>query len=310
MVESDPRSDLQVALRSDEASASLVLAWRKDQASYRVERAQLTDDLRTHFLKLCRTTADDLLNGRRKVDYDPEWHLASDEHFEVPNDPAPGGDLFKQLADYLNVGWFTRGNMTKPTLYVVPVWTPSGTAFFGRRTAQLSVLGRRSKLLKLTWDGEVFDELHDSVVTFSPDFDWVVWPNVEGTMYVLNAVGFHAVFRDLAAVRASVDANVAALTAKIAIENTQEFAERCRVMVPMASKLQRVVSDGLMNRPIADLKKYAQERKIDVTWNGNALVYENSIEKQWNILKLLNEDHTLGPVSGRTFDSPVKRRVS
>jgi hypothetical protein len=56
-------------------------------------------------------------------------------------------------------------------------------------------------------------------------------------------------------------------------------------------------------------KQYAQDRGIDVTWHGEALVYEKTIEKQWNILKLLDEDGTEGPVSGRTYDSLAKREV-
>jgi len=200
--------------------------------------------------------------------------------------------------------------MSKPSLYVVAVSTSSGSALFGRRTYQLSVLNRRSKLLRLSWNGEVFDELEDSFVTFARDFDWVVWKNADGTMYVLNSGAFHAEFRDIKALRQAVEDNVLTIRSKIEIDNADEMIERCRVIVPMASKLKRVVEHGLLDTPVPTLKKYGEDRGIDVTWNGDAMVYENTIEKQWNILKLLDEDHTVGPVTGRTYDSPAKREIS
>ncbi len=306
----DLRSNLQVALSSDEAAANLVLAWRASADKYRVLRVQMTDDLAAHFLELVRNAAEDLLRNRRRVDYDPDWPLKEDEYFAIPNDPPPGGNLFVELADYLNAPWFTRKNMSKATLYVVAVWTPQGTAFFGRRSAGLAVLSRRSRTLRLAWDGEVMDELDESVLTFAPDFDWVVFDGVDGTMHVLDTKGFHGVFRDLDALKKAVDDNVLAIRSKIDIENADELAERCRRVVPMASKLQRVVTDGLLDRTPEELRKYGAERGIDVTWNGDTMVYENTIEKQWNILKLLDEDHTVGPVSGRTFDSPAKRQIA
>ncbi len=188
--------------------------------------------------------------------------------------------------------------------------TAEGAAFFGRRMAQLKVLGRRSKLLKLTWDGEVFHELRQSVATFAPEFDWIVWKNVDGTMHVLDSKAFHAEFRDIAALRQAVADHVTTIRASVDIENADELIERCRQLVPMASKLRHAVEHGIVGSPVPVLKQYAQQRRIDVQWHGDALVYENTIEKQWNILKLLDEDRTEGPVSGRTYESSAKRQVS
>lgn len=312
MSEQDPneRKDLLAAVSDDGANANLLLVWRKAQDEYACHRVQMDEDLATEFMNLVQEAARDLLEERHLVAYDPEWPLGDHQFFAIPNDPPVGGNLFVSLADYANLPWFKKANLTKPSLYVVAVWTQGGVAFFGKRMSQLQVLGRRNKVLGLTWDGSVFHELHGSVATFARDFDWILWPNATGTMYVVNAAGFHAQFRDTAELRAAVDGHVLRITEKIAIENAGELAERCRRSVPMASKLKRVVEDGILDWPIAELRKYGEERGIAVVWSGDALVFDGSIEGQWNILKLLDEDRTEGPVSGRTYESSSKRKIS
>jgi hypothetical protein len=306
----DERADLQLAVSKEEAAANLILAWREEQSIYRCNRVQMEQELADHFLGLAREAAEHLLTGRQLVAYDPEWPLKKDEFFALPNDPAPGGNLFELMADYTNLPWFNKTDLVKPRLYVVAVSTPDGTAFFGRRMAYLQVLGRRSKLLKLTWNGEVFHELQDSFATFSPDFDWIVWKNADGTMHVLDAAAFHGEFRDLAALRAAVEDHVTQIRARVQIENADELVARCRSNVAMASKLKHVVEQGITDTPVADLRAYGENHGIEVTWNGDAMVYEPTLQRQWNILKLLDEDHTLGPVSQRTYESSAKRRVS
>jgi hypothetical protein len=43
--------------------------------------------------------------------------------------------------------------------------------------------------------------------------------------------------------------------------------------------------------------------------SGDNLVFEDSIESQWNILKLLDEDRTEGPVSHRHYESAAERQI-
>jgi hypothetical protein len=39
------------------------------------------------------------------------------------------------------------------------------------------------------------------------------------------------------------------------------------------------------------------------------MVFDGSMERQWNILRLLDEAHTLGPVTGKHWDSASKVEV-
>jgi hypothetical protein len=51
--------------------------------------------------------------------------------------------------------------------------------------------------------------------------------------------------------------------------------------------------------PIDELKKYAEERGLEVGWtDDDELVFDGSIENQWSILKLLDEDRPRDPSAG------------
>ena len=306
----DGRASLDVAL-AGKAEANLLLGWRESAGAYRVRRVQMDDDLAEHFLDLARKVAKDLLSERLEVPYDPEWPLKDHEYFALPNDPPVGGDLFELLEDYTNLDFFNRRDLTKPRLYVVAVHTADGIAFFGKRMgASLSVLSRRKRgVVRAVFDGSTFTELEASVATFSTTFDWIVWPGAKGTMYVLNAREFHAEFRDIPALMKNVEDNVLAIRSKIEIENHEKFIERCQRNVPMASKLKHVVEHGILGWDIADIRKYSVDYDLKIQWNGDNLVFEDSIEGQWNILKLLDEDRTEGPVSHRHYESAAKRQI-
>ena len=47
-------------------------------------------------------------------------------------------------------------------------------------------------------------------------------------------------------------------------------------------------------RSLAELKQYASEYNIDVSWtNDGKAIFEGDVAKQWNLLRLLDEgDHT------------------
>lgn len=75
-------------------------------------------------------------------------------------------------------------------------------------------------------------------------------------------------------------------------------------------KLEKVARGGIWREPVATLKKYSEQYGLTVEWGSDGgLVFDDSFEKQWEILKLLDEDRTRGPVSGRKYESSAKRRV-
>jgi len=302
----DPRRELLELVADNEAEAHLTLAWRPKPSEYRVRLVEMEEGLGEEFLAHARAAAADLAEERVAVAYDPEWPLAENQYFALAGEEIPGGNLFADLEDFLDLESFERKSMKKPRLYTVAVQGEEGTALFGKRMANLKQLGRRKGLFAAVWDGDTFNELVDTVTTFSTRFDWVLWDDV---LYVLNAKSFHAEFRDSAALRAAVQGHVDAICEQVEIAGVADFVSRCQSSVPMASKLRSVYEHGIWREPPEKLKAYAVERGIDVDWDGDRLVFDGSIERQHAILKLLDEDRTEGPVSGRTYDSAAKQAV-
>lgn len=302
----DARARLKSALHAPDASAHLTLAWRPTPPQYKVELVELDESVSATFLRYART-ASDQLTARSELAYDPEWPLRDHEYFELTSSELPGGNLFAALADFHNLHTFKKKRLTKPRQYIVAVQTPTGPAFLGKRMAFLKVPKQKTGVFAAVWDGSVFNELTDSVATFSTDFDWIFW---DDTLYVLNASGFHAEFRDGVALMRAVANHVSQIGQTLTIQNAAELTRRCQTSVPMASKVRRIAERGLhLTSTITELKAYANMYGIKVQWDGDQLVFDGSLENQWAILKLLDEDRTEGPISHRHYESAAKREV-
>lgn len=302
----DLREQLVTALDTRDAKAHLILAWRPNPPGYKLELVELEETVSATFLGHARTSAAQLVE-REQLNYDPEWPLRSHEYFELTKDELPGGNLFVDLDDFQNLETFKKQQLTKARLYVVAVQTTDGCAFFGKRMAYLKVLKQTRGTFAVVWDGSTFNALTDSVATFSTEFDWVYW---QERLYVLDAGGFHGEFRDGAALKSAVAANVTSIGQRLVIQNADKMTERCQASVPMASKLKRVAESGMhLTSTIEQLKGYGVKYSINVQWNGDELVFDGSLEAQWAILKLLDEDRTEGPLSHRHYESAAKREV-
>ena len=129
-------------------------------------------------------------------------------------------------------------------------------------------------------------------------------------MIVLNAGNFHALFRDIPALIASVDAHVQAVNHRVPIANLAEFATRIKVFPAMAVKLARVIERGDMHtRKPEELRKYGEDYSIEVDWQDGKMLFDGSVAKQWNILRLLDEANTLGPVTGNKYENIQQDRA-
>jgi hypothetical protein len=301
------RDALVDLVSADATSVQIVLCWKRDAGRrYRVERVQMIGDLPGRFKDRAIATAAQLRDHRVPRPYDPEWPLGDTECFELESDPPVGGDLFQQLDDFGSLPWFEMSQRRRaPNLYVVITQLPDDSmAFFGRRITERSVL--RSGGLRAIWDGDTFSTLDDTVVAFPEDHDWVAWRN---KLMILNEKNFHALFRDIPGLQNAVAQHVATIVAVIPIVNQEAFVERCRGNAAMMTKLGRVVENQLYLQPVTRLREYADEYHIDVRWENDSLVFDGSLEQQWNILKLLDEAGTLGPVSGRKYETAAKIEI-
>ena len=180
-------------------------------------------------------------------------------------------------------------------------------AFFGSRITAKSILASDSRILRIVYAGDAFDSLDSTVVTFGSDFDWTAWHDA---MIILDQKDFEQMFRDIPALQAKVDANLAKIVEHIEVANLAEFGVRIKSNPTMMVKLQSIIDRADMHtRSSAELKKYATEYNIPVDWEGDKLVFDGSLEKQWSILRLLDEARTLGPVTGKHWDTSGKVQV-
>jgi|HubBroStandDraft_6_1064221.scaffolds.fasta_scaffold03103_8 hypothetical protein len=305
------RGSLEAAVADPRVTTQLLLAWRRSDTApfpptYRVELVDLDQGVAAAFLAFAALAAPVVDRGN-VIPYDPDYLLRAGECFVLPKSDWPGGDLFVQLDDFLNLARFMRRRLTKPRLYVLAVASEKGTAFFGKTMGALRVLSQRSGVFAAVWDGSTFNALAESVATFSSTFDWVIW---DEKLYVLNAAGFHAEFRDIKSIRQAVRAHVEAITSgTLKIINSEALITRCQANVAMASKLQRIAIEGIQRHDIDELKNYASEYGIAVKWDGESLVFEDTFTTQWSILTLLDEDRTEGPVSHRKYEASSKRVI-
>lgn len=302
-----PRDELATKLAA--ATVQVVFAYRNTATDWDLVRLPLHGDLQENFRDRGETAAVQLRDELTGRTYDPQWDLRSDEFFYLSNEPPVGGDFFTQLPGFGALREFReRRRIRQPNAWVVVAQLDDDThAYLGSRITAKSVLDRNSRILRIVYRDDAFDTLDDTVITFGTGFDWIAW---QGVMIVLNASNFQMMFRDIPALIAQVDSNIAALTQYVGIDNLDAFTARIKSFPGMMVKLQGIMDRADMHtKPPDVLRKYANDYSIAVEWNGDQLVFDGSVEKQWNILRLLDEARTLGPVTGKHWDTSSKTEV-
>jgi hypothetical protein len=299
----------------DGANIHLSFAWRDAPDDWHVEKVPILDRLAAELREIAKNAAADLHGNRSEVNYDPEYPLNETQFFAIENarsaaGQAPvGGDLFPQLDDFGQLSSYadTR-RRSSPNLYVITAQLEDGSlAAFGRRVKPSQLLKSSRFLRTLLREGSL-DVIDDGpVLALEPAIDWIDWHSMA---LVLDSPGFHSSFRTIEALRQAVAGHVSTVTAEIAIDNSGEFIERCQKTPSMASKLESVIEQGHYKKPLSVLRDYSDRYpELGVQWNGDALVFDGSLEKQWSILRLLDEAGFTGELSGEKFEAPAKRHL-
>ena len=239
-----PRDDLAAKLAT--ATVQVVFAYRNSATSWDLRRLPLHGNLQKDFRGRAETGAVHLRDDLTGRSYDPQWDLQPDEFFYLSNEPAVGGDFFTQLPTFAGLPEFQdRRRIRQPNAWVIVAQLDDGTlAFLGARITAKSVLDRNSRILRIVYHDHAFDTLDDTVITFGEGFDWIAW---HGVMIVLDAKDFHAMFRDIPALVAQVDANVATLTTHVGIDNLDAFRARIKGFPGMMVKLQGIIDRADMH---------------------------------------------------------------
>jgi hypothetical protein len=302
-----PRDDL--AAKAASATVQVVFAYKDSPTDWKFRRLPLHGGLQEDFRARIESAAQALRDDLAARAYDPEWDLQSHEFFYLANDPPVGGNFFTRLPGFADLPDFEeRKRIRAPSAWVVVAQLEDDTiAYFGARITPSAMLRRNSPALRIVYRDNAFDTLDDTVVTLSPDFHWIAWQDV---IIVLDKNKFHAMFRDIPALAAKVEEHMATVTQHIGIDNANDFVTRIKANPGMMVKLQRIIDRADMHtRPPEVLRNYGQEYGIAVDWNGDRMIFDGSVEKQWNILRLLDEARTLGPVTGKHWETSSKVEV-
>lgn len=302
-----PRKKLAKLLA--DATVQVAFGYRNSATDWDFQRLPLHGGLQAEFQEWVEDTAIHLRDDLTGRAYDPSWQLQPDEFFYVGNDPPVGGDFFPQLGKFAQLpAYKERKKIRQPNAWVVIAQLSDGTlAFFGSRITAKSILACDSRILRIVYSDEAFDSLDSTVVTFGSNFDWIAW---QKAMIILDQKDFEQMFRDIPALQAKVDSNLGMIVEHIKVANLAEFSARIKSNPTMMVKLQSIIDRADMHtRSPTELKKYAKEYSIPVDWKGDKLVFDGSLEKQWSILRLLDEARTLGPVTGKHWDTSGKTQV-
>lgn len=302
-----PREEL--AAKTASATVQVVFGYKHSPTDWKFQRLPLYGDLQEVFRTRAEAAALDLRDNRVGRAYDPEWNLRDHEFFYVANDPSMGGNFFAEVAKLATLPEYQdKKRIRSPNVWVIAAQLDDDTiAYFGARITASAVLDRASKALRIVYREDRFDELDETVVSFKPAIDWIEWQRV---MIVLNAGNFHAIFRDVPALVARVDSHLATITQHVGIDNLDALADRIKSYPAMAVKLSRIIDRTDMHtRPPSVLRDYGKEYGIEVAWDDDRMIFDGSVEKQWNILRLLDEARTLGPVTGKKWDTSSKIEV-
>jgi hypothetical protein len=305
----------ELAEKLGSANVHLAFAWRDAPDQWHVERVPILANLAAELLEVAKSVAKDLHASRSEIAYEPEYPLNETQFFAIENPrgddatAAVGGNLFPQLDDFGQLpSYADTRRRSSPNLYVIIAQLEDGSiAKFGRRVRPSQLL-KSSRFLRTFWREGTLDLLDDGpVLALEPMTDWIDWRSM---ILVLNSAGFHASFRTIEALREAVTEHVGTLTAELDIDNSPEFTERCQKTPAMASKLEGVIEQGHYKKPITVLKAYSDKYpELGVQWNGDALVFDGSLERQWSILRLLDEAGFTGELSGEKFEAPAKRHL-
>lgn len=294
------------------AGFGTVFCWRLSPGQWRVEKLAMVGDLPADFGEAATSAARDLHDNRSGSAYNVEGVLADNEFAALDNprsgasEPPVGGNLFPQLDDFgaAPIYGHPRRRKAAPNLYVVIAQLPNGEqAKFGSRVGARNVLaGGRG--IRTLFDEGTFAKLDGTIVSFEREFDWIEW---RGVILILNNTSFHITFRDIAEMERAVEAHIDAISERVNILGKDVLIERCRRSPAMMTKLQKVIDQKLYDKPIEQLQAYSQQYPgLGVVWQGDELIYDGALDRQWSILRLFDEAGFTGGLSGEQFLSKSK----
>ncbi len=318
--------ELQALISGSEEKAELAVgvAWF-GASSYQVARAALDKQLQNDFREVARRAAA-RLRRRTPQDYQLGDDLTRDHVGTLPLSQASGalihpkaGDALKKLRKTGDANPLTANALEETPSFYALIWRDpeaKRVILFGRRLARQSIARRRNGFsARLAGDEATLKKFEGQLIMFDEDVDWIL---ADDTFFIFKPRPFEDSFLNAAALTAAVAKNASALHKKVPIKNLAAFQKRCIEVPSMQLKLAKIVDSADFAKWTPDpvkleqySKKYGNNKTGPVVqFAGGQMVFEGSLGKQWNILKLLDQAFFTSELTSTKFEATGKHTVA
>ncbi len=190
----------------------------------------------------------------------------------------------------------------------------------GEGTNRVTCLRVYSQKRELTRSGKFaavfrkgsYDKVKRNVFVFDSALDCFAWREY---LFVRNVVNFQRMFDYFARVMERAGDASETIGARVPIRNFKEFKAACTGQPQMMAKVVQIAKKPyLATLTFADLRKTISKfnLKVDIVEHKNAesLVFDNSREKRWLILKLLDDDYLGSTMTRQKYEVNSKSTMS
>jgi hypothetical protein len=260
-----------------------------------IQRLNLTDGLAADFLTAARKAVPESLDEVRLRPYEAGYMADPNEllYLELENE-ADVALLTRQLSHVQQAEIFReRDEIVDHLKFYAIVASPSARhhAVFLRAYSPKKELTRRAGFAALFSRG-TYDKIDTKIFLFDYGVDCFAW---DGYLYIRHVSAFQLIFKYFEQLRIKADETVDEVSARIPISNLDEFRAACTGQMQMMSKLAQIARKPyLPTVTINDIRRTIREFRLDVRIvredGQDKLLFEQSPQKRWLILKLLDDD--------------------
>lgn len=274
---------------------TLILGAEIAEGEPSLQRVELTNDLATEFLGVARQALP-AANDTVLVAYDASYKPESHELLYISVDDQPKvKSLVDELTAFPNIPFFKgSGNITDNLkLYSLVVGSKKESrVVLLRSTTERIELSKGLRVAALLREA-TFGKLKQKVFLFDRKADCVA---AGGFLFILNKVNFERLFQYYEELKAHAAATVDLVAQYIPVSNFDEFKTACTSQVRFMGKLASISKRPYLSHvKMTDIKRVIAEFKLSVqivSDNGTEkILFEQSLDKRWLILKLLDDDY-------------------
>lgn len=182
---------------------------------------------------------------------------------------------------------------------------------FFRTYSPKKELNRRGGFVLMMNKGQ-YNTIKNKVFLFDENIDCFTW---NGILFIKNIYYFQKIFKYFEQIRSKATETLNLVTAKIPIQNIDEFKNACTGQLAMMEKLAIISKKPYLQQiKMEDIKRTINQFQLDipvVDENGEEkLVFQKDSSKRWLILKLLDDDYLGSIMTREKYEVNSKRSVS